>query len=177
MVVRTKGKISGHMVLHIGAVNVREHFSQTRDLIELELDHLRIVCALEPSFWEDRPEISDSRLSLWLDAKRCSGKFAGKAASLMMIPSGEQTFRLELSAPEPSTAVARPASFMADLSAPIAFAAPMQTAKAPRASLESGDGEVSLALRKVQTTPKTRRVGRLKVNDSRYDRANSAAIH
>ncbi len=171
MVVRTQGKSSGQMVLHIGAGNVEQHFPRTEQLVELELDHLRIMCVLEPGFWLDRPEISDSRLSLWLDAKRTSGKFAGKAASLMMIPCGNQAFRLELKSNEPASALPKAVRFTAELAA---------TAPARTGALTHG-GEVSLPPRKAKSTPKMRKIGRLKGNDSLHDilsdRAASAAIH
>ena len=38
-------------------------------VIELELDHLRIQCWLDPAFWLDQPEISDPRLGAWLQSK------------------------------------------------------------------------------------------------------------
>ncbi|HEY9126754.1 MAG TPA: hypothetical protein VIM62_06485 [Acidobacteriaceae bacterium] len=87
---------SGLLGLHIGAVNVREHFPRGMDAIELELDHLRIVCSLAASFWDDRPEIHDRRLSIWLEAKRMGGKLAATPASMAMIPCGKHAFRLEI---------------------------------------------------------------------------------
>jgi hypothetical protein len=82
--------------LHIGAKNVKQYFPRHLQLVELELDHLLIICGLEPSFWQDRPEIFDLRLSSWLEAKRRSGKLTSTKASLAMIPRGEHLFRLQM---------------------------------------------------------------------------------
>jgi hypothetical protein len=99
MVVQTQERRpgrSGIVGLHIGAVNVQQYFPRHVEQIELELDHLRIVCPLEPSFWEDCPEIHDMRLSLWLESKRSSGKLGQQAAPMVLVPSGECCFRLQL---------------------------------------------------------------------------------
>jgi hypothetical protein len=91
---------SGVVGLHVGAENVVLHFPRGIDAVELELDHLNIVCTLEPSFWEDRPEIHDMRLSLWLESKRNSGKLVGKNAEVSLVPSGEHKFRVLLTVVE-----------------------------------------------------------------------------
>ena len=99
MVVQTLDKHSGHaglIGLHVGSSNVLQYFPRDVDLVELELDHLCIVCPLEPSFWEDRPEIHDLRLSSWLESKRGSGKLAANSAPVAMIPSGLRSFRLQI---------------------------------------------------------------------------------
>jgi len=62
--------------------------------VELELDHLRIVCTLHPQFWDDDPEIHDERLLSWLEAKRMNGKLDQSPAPIAMIRAGEHTFRL-----------------------------------------------------------------------------------
>jgi len=80
--------------LHIGDGNVQRLFPPNVPIVELELDHLRIVCTLEPNFWDGDPEIHDTRLDSWLSAKRTSGKLAAGPAPLAMIPSGEHAFRL-----------------------------------------------------------------------------------
>jgi hypothetical protein len=108
MVVLTQPKHPGHsgvVGLHIGSDNVQEHFPREMAMVELELDHLNIVCTLEPSFWQDRPEIHDMRLSLWLESKRSSGKLTGKSAPVALIPCGGQRFRLQLVA-EPEKTLA-----------------------------------------------------------------------
>ena len=113
MVVLTQPRHPGHsgvVGLHIGAENVREHFPRHVDFVEFELDHLNIVCTLDSSFWEDRPEIHDMRLSLWLEAKRSSGKLAAHHAQVSLIPSGERRFRLELTVVEEAVQAPLPAS-------------------------------------------------------------------
>ena len=99
MVVRTQEKHPGHkgtVGLHIGALNVQQYFPRSLQMVELELDHLRIVCPLEPSFWQDSPEIHDQRLSLWLEYKRMSGKLNGSSAPVSLIPLENSGFRLQL---------------------------------------------------------------------------------
>jgi hypothetical protein len=99
MVVQTQERYPGHsrtVGLHIGSINVQQYFPRDIADIELELDHLCIVCPLEPSFWQDRPEIHDFRLSSWLESKRNSGKLAANPASVALIPSGDRAYRLQL---------------------------------------------------------------------------------
>jgi hypothetical protein len=61
--------------------------------IELQLDHLLIECGLSPGFWQDKPEIHDPRLCLWLESKQHSGN--GRApVPLAMTPSGNNSFVL-----------------------------------------------------------------------------------
>jgi len=103
LVVQTLDRRPGHtgsVGLHIGASNVQQHFPPDVQMIELELDHLRIVCDLEPSFWKDRPEIHDQRLSTWLVSKRNSGKLPLQDAPVTMVPCGEYCFRLQLMSKE-----------------------------------------------------------------------------
>ena len=99
MVVQTLERHPGHtglIGLYIGSVNVKQYFPRGVDFVELELDHLRIACDLDPSFWGDRPEIHDLRLSSWLEAKRVSGKLSSSSAPVAMIPSGKSSFRLQM---------------------------------------------------------------------------------
>jgi len=80
--------------LHIGDGNVQRLFPPEVQIVELELDHLRIVCTLKPEFWEGEPEIHDDRLVSWLESKRLNGKLASTPAPVVMIPAGEHAFRL-----------------------------------------------------------------------------------
>jgi hypothetical protein len=99
MVVRAHDKHpgrSGSVGLHVGTVNAQQYFPRNLRHVELELDHLRIVCSLDPSFWLDRPEIYDQRLSSWLECKRNSGKMASQDAPVAMIPCGKSAFRLQI---------------------------------------------------------------------------------
>ncbi|MFC5861636.1 hypothetical protein ACFPT7_04980 [Acidicapsa dinghuensis] len=80
--------------LHVGDGNVQRFFPPEVPVVELELDHLRIVCNLKPEFWAGEPEIDDERLVCWLESKRMSGKLASKPAPLALMPAGEHAFRL-----------------------------------------------------------------------------------
>ena len=89
MVVRTHERHPdrrGLVGLNIGESNVQEYFPPGLQAVELELDHLRIVCTLQPSFWKESPVIHDHRLSLWLEAKRNCGKLAARSAPAVLIP-------------------------------------------------------------------------------------------
>jgi hypothetical protein len=94
MVVQTKSRRLGMTGLHIGDGNVQRLFPPDVPAVELELDHLRIVCTLGPEFWDGEPEIHDERLVSWLESKRMNGKLAATPAPVVMIPAGEHAFRL-----------------------------------------------------------------------------------
>jgi len=98
---RHPGK-NGPVGLHIGDLNVQQYFPRDVSTVELELDHLSIVCQLDPSFWEGQPEIRDFRLSSWLEAKRNSGKLGANPTPIAMIPSGEHSFRVQIMSVEES---------------------------------------------------------------------------
>lgn len=87
-------KYSGHRVtgIVVGENNVERYFPKTLKEIELQLDHLRIECGLGPHFWNGKPEISDPRLSLWLESKDRSGNGRRNPISLALIPSGTNSF-------------------------------------------------------------------------------------
>jgi hypothetical protein len=74
---------------------VRRNFPKGVTEIELELDHLRIQCGLDPDFWRDHPEIYDPRLCLWLESKQRNVN-AISPVPLAMIRSGENSFVLDL---------------------------------------------------------------------------------
>lgn len=92
MIVRMQNK--GHSVtgLRIGASNVRRYFPSRLHTIDLELDHLRIRCDLQASFWRDRPEISDPRLCLWLESKLWHTR--PQPLSMEMVRAGD-SYRLQ----------------------------------------------------------------------------------
>jgi hypothetical protein len=113
MVVQTQGRRDGVVGLHIGGTNVERYFSPNVPMIELELDHVRILCPLESSFWEDHPVIHDLRLSSWLEAKRCSGKLSTRTGTITMTPCGKDAFRLQPMAAEQSEESQFPVTFMA----------------------------------------------------------------
>jgi hypothetical protein len=81
--------------LHVGDGNVQQLFPPNMPTVELELDHLRILCTLDPAFWEGEAEIHDERLVAWLETKRASGKLAPRPSPMVLIPYGHNGFRLE----------------------------------------------------------------------------------
>jgi hypothetical protein len=95
MVVTTTGDRRRTTGLHVGVGNVQQLFPPDVPVVELELDHLRIVCTLQPEFWDGEPEIHDERLVSWLESKRMSGKLAAVPAPVAMIPAGDHAFRLQ----------------------------------------------------------------------------------
>jgi hypothetical protein len=94
MVVKTHCKGHAYTGVEIGAGNVRRYFSREIDVIELHLDHLLIQCGLGPDFWQGQTEISDPRLSAWLESKNFNGRPGEAPIPLAMIPSGKNCFRL-----------------------------------------------------------------------------------
>jgi hypothetical protein len=78
--------------LYVGASNVRRYFPKRMTEIELQLDHLRIECELASQFWQDMPEIHDSRLCAWLESKLRDPNGIRGPVSLSMIPSGKNLF-------------------------------------------------------------------------------------
>jgi hypothetical protein len=126
MVVQTLDRHPGHsgvVGLHIGTLNVQQYFPRHVDQVELELDHLCIVCPLEPAFWLDRPEIHDLRLSSWLESKRNSGKLAANSAPVAMIPSGNHCFRLQLIVRDETDRVltgSSPMAYVSQVASPLA---------------------------------------------------------
>ncbi len=92
---RQPGK-SGPVGLNIGQENAQQFFPRGFDTVELELDHLRISCRLESSFWDGQPVIHDLRLSSWLESKRSSGKLSQQPSPVAMEPRGENAFRLSI---------------------------------------------------------------------------------
>ena len=157
MVVQTLGRNPGHsgrMGLHVGASNVLEYFPRRVDSVELELDHLCIVCMLEPSFWEDRPEIHDLRLSTWLEAKRLGGKIPAAPAPMALIPTGHHAFRLQLI---PKDAVED-----------ALYHSTSTVAVAEKASMPGATPILVFDRRKrsIGHHPERRRIGKLKGNDS-----------
>jgi hypothetical protein len=95
MVVKTHCK--GRVVtgLHVGVSNVRRYFPKGIAVIELQLDHLQIQCGLAPDFWQGQPEIHDPRLCAWLESKNFHTKPFLEPIPMAMIPSGENSFRLQ----------------------------------------------------------------------------------
>jgi hypothetical protein len=96
MVVRTQSTGRRVTGLSVGANNVRRYFPKNILIIELYLDYLQIQCGLEPSFWQDQPEIRDPRLCVWLEFKYPTRKPDQTFPVLLaMIPAGKNSFRVQ----------------------------------------------------------------------------------
>ena len=171
MVVQVLDRNPGHagkMSLHIGSANVKQYFPRRVEAVELELDHLSIACLLPDSFWEDRPEIRDIRLSIWLEAKRSSGKLPTAHASLVMVPQGDHAFRLQILSCQEASQIAEAALIPAAVSASQGIAGASQgIAGAPQVIAFDRRN------RSISRHPERRRIGKLKGNDS----PASAASH
>ena len=87
---------SGHRItgLYVGASNVRRFFPKRVSAIELQLDHLRIECALKLDFWNGHPEIDDPRLCLWLESKHFQRRECRSPMPFAMMPAGEHSYTL-----------------------------------------------------------------------------------
>jgi len=93
MVVRTQRRAPGVTGLDVGFHNVQRYFTPGLHHVELQLDHVQIVCELAPDFWNGHPEIYDPRLCAWLESKNLHTR-CGSAATLALIPAGNNIFRL-----------------------------------------------------------------------------------
>jgi hypothetical protein len=95
MVVKTNSKAFGVTGLHVGATNARRYFPKNSPVVELLLDHLQIQCWLRADFWKGQPEIFDPRLCAWLESKHLHARPDRAPIPLAMIPSGNNSFRLQ----------------------------------------------------------------------------------
>ena len=95
MVVKTRCKGREIMGVEVGAVNVQRYFPRDAAVIELQLDHLEILCDLAPDFWQGDTRICDRRLCAWLESKNFNGRPGDMPIPLALIPSGENCFRLK----------------------------------------------------------------------------------
>lgn len=98
-------KVTG---IHVGKSNVQRYFPRNITEIELQLDHLRIECGLDPHFWNGKPEICDPRLVLWLESKDRNPNGRREPTPMALQPLGENCFVLVPSQPEKSHKEAHP---------------------------------------------------------------------
>lgn len=82
--------------LNIGANNVRRFFPRRCSSVDLQLDHLQIQCELRPDFWKNEPQISDPRLSAWLEAKNLRDPKTRTPIFIALVRSDKRSFRLQL---------------------------------------------------------------------------------
>ncbi|HEX8813185.1 MAG TPA: hypothetical protein VF742_14450 [Terracidiphilus sp.] len=95
MIVEAQSKGHGHCGLYIGAENARLYFPQNLSAVEINLGHLRIECRLPSDFWQGHAEIIDPRLCAWLENKHMHTNRNRGPVLLAMIPTGENTFKLQ----------------------------------------------------------------------------------
>jgi len=95
MVVQTQNEGRAITGLQVGINNVRKHFPKSLSVIELQLDHLRIQCGLDPDFWTGQPHIRDPRLIAWLESKVLRESLGSAPVPVAMIPTGNNSFRLQ----------------------------------------------------------------------------------
>jgi hypothetical protein len=95
MRIKAESKGPGIFELHVGGKNARRYFPKSMSAIELELDHLRIECALTPSFWRGESNIFDPRIGVWLENKHMRSNLSRTSITLALTPSGNNAFRLE----------------------------------------------------------------------------------
>jgi len=81
--------------LDVGEDNVERYFPADARVIELQLDHLHILCGLNPDFWQGQPEIRDARLSAWLECKHFHKRPGQPPMPIRMTPLGGSIFRLQ----------------------------------------------------------------------------------
>jgi hypothetical protein len=98
MIVKTQNKGQSIAGLRVGISNVRRYFRLGLKAIDLELDHLRIPCDLQASFWRDCPEISDPRLCAWLQSK-LSREERFRASMILEMKDTGDCYRLTLPCP------------------------------------------------------------------------------
>ena len=82
--------------LNIGVQNVRRFFPKGSSSIDLQLDHLRIQCELQPAFWQNEPQISDPRLSAWLEAKNLRKANTRRPVFISLVRADKLSFRLQM---------------------------------------------------------------------------------
>jgi len=95
MLVTTLNEAQRVIGLHVGEDNVRRYFPRGASVIELQLEHLRIQCRLDPAFWQDDPVIRDPRLCTWLEAKHLHRKKDRAPVPLVLVPAGNSAFRVQ----------------------------------------------------------------------------------
>lgn len=88
--------------LHIGSGNVRRHFPKGQQSVDLEIGHLQICCKLQPDFWRNEPQISDPRLTAWLESKEPEDKTRRARTQMSLVLVEGESFRLEFKDAQPT---------------------------------------------------------------------------
>ena len=94
---------NGHSItkIRMGMSDARRFFPPGLASVDLELDDLRIQCDLRTRKSPNRAEISDPRLTAWLNEKFYWRKLPHTPVSLELVQSGD-SYRLQL-IPSPQT--------------------------------------------------------------------------
>jgi hypothetical protein len=87
----------GHAIvgIRIGMAEARRFFGRGLHSIDLELDHLRINCDVRANSRLHRAEISDPRLTAWLEEKFYWRKLPSIPLSVELVKKGE-SYSLQL---------------------------------------------------------------------------------
>ncbi len=93
----------GHSItgIRMERADAQSFFPSDLKTVEIELDHLQIRCDLKAKFWLDQPEISDPRLSAWLEEKFYWRKLPNTPVSVEMVRTGDH-YRIQIPAGDPS---------------------------------------------------------------------------
>ncbi len=104
MIVRMQNQ--GHSIIGIRMemADAQSFFPSDVKTLDLELDHLQIRCDLKTTFWLDQAEISDPRLSAWLEEKFYWRKLPNSPISVEMVRTGDH-YRIQIPPGDPSSSV------------------------------------------------------------------------
>jgi hypothetical protein len=101
MIVTMQSKGRSITGIHVGLYDARRFFPEVRNAVDLELDDLRIRCSVRANSRLNRAEISDPRLTAWLEEKFYWQKLPATPVPVEMVRSGN-AYRLQL-IPSPQT--------------------------------------------------------------------------
>lgn len=95
MIVTMQSKGQSITGIRIGMSDARRFFPGGLNSVDLELDHLRIRCGIRSNSRLHHAEISDPRLSAWLEEKFYWRKLPSTPVSVELVKSGN-SYRLQL---------------------------------------------------------------------------------
>ena len=95
MIVTMQSKSHSITGIRIGMYEARRFFPRGLNSVDLELDDLRIRCSIHANSRLNRAEISDPRLSAWLEEKFYWQKLPATPVPVEMVKSGS-AYRLQL---------------------------------------------------------------------------------
>ena len=95
MIVTMQSKSHSITGIRIGMYEARRFFPRGLNSVDLELDDLRIRCSIHANSRLNRAEISDPRLTAWLEEKFYWQKLPATPVPVEMVRSGN-AYRLQL---------------------------------------------------------------------------------